>query len=201
MLAKANIEHVMHQFTTLNKFKDYQFVKIATTQQLQDVANLRLKVYQNDLPYMLKQLDGSGFDNYDHHSLIYAIYYQNTIAASVRLTPCPFETMQYIRQEHLATFLGKHYQQSYLEWSRFLVDTSFKLRGLTTALTIYAGLDVLLSTDYTHYFGYTRENTRRIFSAFNFSNQTLAFTIPNRGNHSYLLLKGSFTDDLKEHYE
>ena len=185
-IAHHELNHV--RFTRVESFHDYQ-----------QVMDLRVNIYQKNVPYMLTQISGSGSDEFDHRSYIYAAFYDDTLIASTRLTPFPFETSQYIDENNLSLFLGHHWKNHYLEWSRLLVDTSVKIAGITNALTIYAGLDILLTTHYTHYLGYTRPHVRRVFSKFQLENESLSFTIPNRGEHEYLLLKGNLMEDF-EHF-
>jgi N-acyl-L-homoserine lactone synthetase len=193
---KQEANDVMRAFLDDPAFADLRFARIETSQDRDRLRAFRLKVYGKNLRYMLNQIGESGFDEYDDHSYIFAIWKNDDMAASIRLTPAPFESAQYINGDSLTAFLGERHEFNYLEWSRLLVDTSLKIKGLVSAMTIYAGLYVLIHTDYTKYFGYTRHSVRRLFSGFEVNKESLQFRIPSRGEHFYLLLKGSFINDL-----
>lgn len=172
------------------------FLRVSSENDYQKVLKLRLDVYGNTVQYMLKQIDATGSDEYDKEAYIYAACLNDKVIASTRLRPLPFETTRFLSSDRLKQFLGDETCTHYLEWSRLLFDTNNNVPGITRALTIYAGLDILEHTHYTHYFGYTRPIVRRLFSKFEIHSDTLSFTIPERGEHEYHLLKGSFINDF-----
>lgn len=192
--SKQEVQDTLSVF--LQQHPKLHFACIKSRLEFNQVKALRLKIYNENLPYMLNQIHESGSDEYDDRSLIFAISYNNSMIASIRATPYPFETLNYIDQSRLTDFLGPDWRNSYLEWSRLLVDTSFKLKRLVNLLTIYAGLYILTNTNYMNYFGYARPRVKRILSRFRLSDNALSFMIPNRGTHEYLLIKGSFADDF-----
>lgn len=192
--SKQEVQDTMYAF--LKQHPELHFFRINSKQEFDEVKALRLKIYNENLPYMLSEIDESGSDEYDTRSFVFALKYKNLTIASIRLTPYPFETLNYIDQARLTNFLGGNWQSNYLEWSRLLVDTSCKLKGLVNLLTIYAGLYILSNTNYTNYFGYTRPRVKRILSKFRLAERSMSFLIPSRGTHEYLLIKGSFMNDF-----
>lgn len=175
--------------------KSIRMARVTAEADLQDVSELRLRVYESNLPYMISQLSQNGQDDYDHRSFIFAAWYESKIVASIRLTPYPFESLTFLPQEKLESFLGTAWQSDYLEWSRLMVDSSLKVKGLMQQLIIYAGIYTLQHTTYTRYFGYSRPIVRRLFAGFHLAKEKLSFNIPKRGEHAYELLKGSFIQD------
>lgn len=192
--SKQEVQDTMSRF--LQQHPELHFTCISSQQEFNKVKALRLKIYNENLPYMLSEMHESGADEYDNRSFIFAVSYKQSMIASIRGTAYPFETLNYIDQSRLTDFLGNHCKKNYLEWSRLLVDTSFKLKGLVNLLTIYSGLYILANTDYTNYFGYTRPRVKRILSGFCLAERSMSFTIPSRGTHEYLLIKGSFINDF-----
>lgn len=198
VIPQTEVLSVMRQFTMQPQFRDLRFARVETREQCEQVRQFRKRVYAENLKYMLNQMGESGLDEYDSRSMIFAAWRHDAVAGTIRLTSRPFESEKYIEQASLENFLGENWKHNYLEWSRLLVDTSLKIKGLLAAMTIYAGLYALAYTDYTKYFGYTRNHVRRLFTRFQVKNEALQFYIPSRGEHSYLLLKGSFLDDYRE---
>lgn len=179
--------------------KNIRISRVISDADMQAVTDLRLKIYENNLPYMINQLNENGQDNYDQCSYIFAAWYENQIAASIRLTPHPYESLTFLPSEKLENFLGSSWQTDYLEWSRLMVDSTLQVKGLMRQLIIYAGIYTLQHTAYTHYFGYARPIVKRLFSGFKLAKEKLVFNIPNRGEHDYELLKGSFIDDYQQY--
>jgi hypothetical protein len=171
------------------------FTEVNTIGEWSKVIDLRLKIYQKTNQYMLNELT-SGTDSYDARSSIYAAWIGDVAVATIRLTPFPFETMKYINEEKLMQFLGHDYKETYLEWSRLLVDPDTKNIQIMPALLIYAGMKALTNSHYKRYFGYTKPLVRRLMQKFCIENDMLEFSIPSRNNNKYLLLKGNFLRDF-----
>lgn len=199
--SKLNVDDTaasLLKLTNLLTQKNIKIVRVTTEKERQDVNELRLKVYGNNLPYMISQLDEAGQDSFDEHSFIFAAWFEDRIVASVRLTPYPYESLSFLSHAQLETFLGAKWKSEFLEWSRLMVDNALIVKGLMRQLIIYAGLHTLKYTSYTHYFGYSRPVVRRLFSGFQLSKEKLIFNIPKRGAHEYELLKGSFIQDYEK---
>lgn len=188
----------MYALNNLLAQKNIRMARVTTEADIRDVTKLRLKIYESNLPYMISQLSENGQDDYDHRSYIFAAWHENKIAASIRLTPYPFESLTFLPQEKLEMFLGIEWQSDYLEWSRLMVDGSLKVKGLMQQLIIFAGIYTLQHTTYTRYFGYSRPIVRRLFAGFQLAKEKLGFNIPERGEHAYELLKGSFIQDYMQ---
>lgn len=193
----AEIEYLLHNFLSQSAISQFNFSQVKDRHEKNQLKQFRLKIYEQQLPYMLTEIHSTGLDDYDEHSFIFAAWYNNQMAASIRLTPHPFETSRFLSHGQLTHFLGINWQSHFLEWSRLIVDRSLKLNEAARALTIYAGLFILIKTSFTQYFGYTKPTVRRVFSRFKLEKETLSFTIPSRGNHPYDLLKGSFITDFQ----
>lgn len=178
-----------------NKSKAIYFSEITTATDFKKIIALRLKLYEQSNPYLLDALQ-NGTDDLESRSVVYAAWIDHEIVATIRLTPHPYETTQFIAAEKLAQFLGENYQHQYLEWSRLLVDPNARNLRVMPALLVYAGMKVLTSTQYTQYFGFTKPIVRKLMRKFSIENESLSFTIPERENNSYLLLKGNFSTDF-----
>lgn len=172
-----------------------RFNEVKTPAEWSKVIDLRLKVYQKTNQYMLNELV-SGTDEYESRSSVYAAWIGDAPVATIRLTPYPFETTKYIEEEKLIQFLGEDYRETYLEWSRLLVDPDNKIMRLMPALIVYAGMQALIKSHYKKYFGFTKPIVRRLMQKFCIAGDTLEFSIPSRENNHYLLLKGDFLTDF-----
>jgi N-acyl-L-homoserine lactone synthetase len=175
-----------------------RFDQIRTPEEWRALGRFRLNMYQKSNLYMLNELDADGFDEFDKHSLVFAAWQGDKIVATTRLTPYPFETINYIDNEKLSEFLGQSYRDEYLEWSRLIVDSVPKLPKLLSELIVYAGLIAMSKTSYTRYFGYTKPVVQRLLSGFMIAEDRMRFTIPGRGDHAYCLIKGKFINDYNQ---
>jgi hypothetical protein len=155
------------------------------------VRELRLRSYPVALPYLVGSLERDGSDRHDRHSLVYAAYLGDRAIATIRATPYPYEILDYVGAHLVGDYLGAGWRSEYIEWGRLLVDHEFARLHLTPALITYAGLRLLTLTPYRRYFGYTRPHVRSLVSQFALQQDTLRFKIPARGDHEYLLTKGS----------
>lgn len=177
------------------------FYPVRTPEQWEGVLRFRLEQYEKRLPYMLHELGPDGTDALDARSTTFAAQWNGDVVATIRLTPHPYETSQYVSEDSLTRFLGEAWDSSYLEWSRLLIDGEAPIRRLMPAMLVYAGLHVLSSTRYSHYFGYASLRVQPVFARFRMTADTETFSIPKRGDHAYALLKGDFADSLHHFIE
>jgi hypothetical protein len=168
-----------------------RFREVTEAADWRRVRELRLRSYPVSLPYLLATLRPDGSDRYDRHSLVYAAFLGDRAVATIRATPYPYEILNYVREDVVAGYLGRGWRSDYIEWGRLLVDHEFQRLRLTPALITYAGLRLLTLSPYRSYFGYTRPHVRGLVSRFAVEQDTLRFKIPDRGDHEYLITKGS----------
>ncbi len=169
-----------------------RFRRVRTAEELAAVGRLRLKVYREKLPYLLKELSEDGTDAYDAHSFVFAAWRGEQVVASIRATRYPFETLKYVPEATLGGWLGEGWERLSLEWGRLVADTPPGFGRLTPALLSYAGPYLGCVTPYRTCFGYTRLETRRTFSGFWGDRGDFRFKIPDRGDHDYALSKTDF---------
>jgi hypothetical protein len=168
-----------------------RFCEVTSGEDWRRVRELRQRCYPVSLPYLVDVIEPDGSDRYDRHSFVYAAFVGDRPVATIRATTYPYETLDHVSEAELATFLGPSWKTDYIEWGRLLVDHSYSKARITPALITYAGLRILALTPYRKYLGYTKPNVRALISRFAFEAETLRFKIPSRGNHHYLLIKGS----------
>ena len=173
-----------------------EFRQATSKEDLHQVYQFRVQQYAQTLPYMLNELNDEGTDDFDHHSYTFGAWWNDRVVGSIRLTPHPFETPSHVADGHMAEFLGEEWRGQYLEWTRLLVDASAPIRRLMPALIVFAGIHALTQTPYRHYFGYATTTVARLFRRFEFAESPHQFSIPRRGPHSYVMLKGEFTQSL-----
>lgn len=173
------------------------FREVGTEAEWREVGKFRREQYRQHLPYMLSELDSGGADAYDGHSAVFVAWWNDRPAATVRLTPYPFETARYLSEERLARFLGEQWRSRYLEWTRLIVDPTIPVRRLMPAIIAFAGLQALSTTSYRKYFGYVSSKVKDAFERFALAADTEPFIIPSRGQHLYTLLQGQFGDSLE----
>ncbi len=169
-----------------------RFGWVKSPEELAAVGQMRLRVYQAKLPYLLRELSEDGTDSYDANSFVFAVWRGEQVVATLRATRYPYETLRYVPEPELSRWLERGWNTDYLEWGRLLVDTSPGVNRLTPALLSYAGLHLFWLTSYRKYLGYFRPHVRQAFSGFRMGGNLLSFKIPHRGEHSYLLFKGDF---------
>lgn len=170
-----------------------RFCEVTTDEDWQRVRELRKRWYPRLLPYLVDVLEPDGSDKHDRHSFVYAAFLENRAVATIRATSYPYETLEYVSEADLAGFLGDTWKMDYIEWGRLLVDPTYSKMRLTPALLTYAGIRLLTLTPYRRYFGYTKPKVRAMVSGFPIDPDTFRFEIPSRGDHYYLLTKGSFS--------
>ena len=191
-------KYIRNKICHISQYKkdDLIFGKITSKKERDELGVFRLNNYWKKKPYMLNELDQQGFDSYDDQGSIYAAWLNNEMIASIRLCYSPFESNHFLSDTALKNFLGDHYQNEYLEWTRLLIRPNHHIPGLLRALIIYAGIKTLQERHYHKYFGYSTPIVKRLFSRFQLSHQLLEFKIPKRGNQIYTLLKGDFAVDF-----
>lgn len=170
-----------------------RFREVTSDEDWRSVRELRLRCYPMRLPYLVDVLAADGSDRHDRHSFVYAAFVDDRAVATIRATAYPYETLDYLGEAELATFLGDGWKTDYVEWGRLLVDHRYGKLRLTPALITYAGLRLMTLTPYRNYFGYTKPNIRSLLSRFALERDTLRFQIPSRGSHHYHLIKGSLS--------
>jgi hypothetical protein len=170
-----------------------RFCEVTTPEDWRRVRELRLRCYKVSLPYLLDVLEPDGSDRHDRHSFVYAAFLGDVAVATIRATAYPYETLDHMQEADLAGFLGRGWKTDYIEWGRLLVDSTYAKMRLTPALITYAGLRLLTLTPYRSYFGYTKPNVRELVSRFPIDSATMRFKIPARGDHDYLMTKGTLT--------
>lgn len=169
---------------------------VSSDEEWRQLGIFRLQNYNHTKSYMLNEINENGLDQLDDLGTIYAAWLNNEMIASIRLCRYPFESNVLLQDETLKHFLGHGYRDEYLEWTRLLIKPHRLITGLLPAIITYAGMRTLANQSYHKYFGYSTMVVKRLFSRFQLSNQSLAFTIPKRGTHQYTLLKGDFAFDF-----
>jgi len=170
-----------------------RFCEVSTAEDWRRVRELRLRCYPKALPYLVDVLEPDGSDRHDRHSFVYAAFLGDQAVATIRATAYPYETLDHLSEADLHGFLGAGWKTDYIEWGRLLVDDTYAKMRLTPALITYAGLRLLTLTPYRSYFGYTKPHVREMVSRFPIDSDTLRFKIPARGDHDYLMTKGTIS--------
>jgi hypothetical protein len=124
---------------------------------------------------------------------VYAAFLGDVAVATIRATAYPYETLDHMKEADLSGFLGLGWKTDFIEWGRLLVDSTYAKMRLTPALITYAGLRLLTLTPYRSYFGYTKPHVRELVSRFPIDSDTMRFKIPSRGDHDYLMTKGTLS--------
>ncbi|MBM7113756.1 hypothetical protein [Archangium primigenium] len=168
-----------------------------TPEELAAVGALRLRVYQDKLPYLLQELSDTGTDAYDAQSFVFAIWRGSQAVATLRATRYPYETLRYVPEAELAGWLKKGWDTHFVEWGRLVVERTEGINRLAPALLCCAGMYLRANTAYRHYFAYTRPQVRQqSLGGFRTDKDALTFRIPSRGEHHYTLAKGNFLRTL-----
>lgn len=170
------------------------FRPVATHRDWQGVCELRLSGYGATIPYMLDVLDAWGQDPYDRRSFVFAIWQDDQAIATIRYTTAPFEVSQYVALgPDPDRFPGLDPAKT-VEFSRLLIRPGCELNRLMPALVTYSGLVMMFCTPFRHYVCYAKEAVVRKLSAFNCVLGNISFTIPERGDHLYEFVFGSFAE-------
>lgn len=191
------VDHAIHYLSSLvvtgSARAQVRFCEVNSPDDWRRVRELRLRCYKVSLPYLLDVLEPDGSDRHDRHSFVYAAFLGDQAVATIRATAYPYETLDHMQETQLAGFLGAGWKTEFVEWGRLLVDSTYAKMRLTPALITYAGLRLLTLTPYRSYFGYTKPNVREMVSRFPIDSATMRFKIPARGDHDYLMTKGTLT--------
>lgn len=188
----AVLETVANAVVRKPRAERLRFGLVKTPEELAAVGRMRLKVYREKLPYLLKELAEDGTDGYDAHSFLFAVWRGEQVVASIRATRYPFETLRYVPEPELAGWLGRDWKSDAVEWGRLVADTPEGFRRLTPALLSYGGPYLGCLTSHRQCFGYTRHETQRVYRGFRGQQHPNPFHIPHRGEHAYVLVKTQF---------
>ena len=170
-----------------------RFREVNTEDDWRRVRELRIRCYGASLPYLLDVLEPDGSDRHDRHSFVYAAFLDDVAVATIRATAYPYETLDHMKEADLSGFLGPGWKTEFIEWGRLLVDSAYAKMRLMPALITYAGLRLLTLTPYRSYFGYTKPHVRELVSRFPIDSATMRFKIPSRGDHEYLMTRGTLS--------
>lgn len=173
-----------------------RIAQVVTPPEVTRLRAARLAMYRGCDSYFGKLTNKDGSDDLDFGSYLFAAYVGDAIVGTIRLTPSPFEASKYIDTDRLADFLGREKLGTYLEISRLVTDRTCQIPGLGRALIVYAGLLTCLSTNYERYVAIARPALKEKSFNFKLDSDALSFRIPQRGEHEYHLLKGSFVADF-----
>jgi len=185
------IDHFVRGFA---KNVHLEFRRVVTQEDFIALGQARLRMYAQYADYYRTLFpDETGLDDRDARSFVFACYSGGDIIGSVRVTPYPFETMQYVEEAALAAFLGVDYATSYVEFSRLLVDRKFPGQRLAEAQASAAAAVVALSSRFRNYFGYLK---RRLKPPLVTEADVLRFRIKERKNNEYVLAKGRMVDTI-----
>lgn len=169
--------------------------RVTSQAALEELGRARLRMYAQRGDYFRSLFPPTGTDDVDRVSYVFACYQGGTIIGSQRVTPAPFEVGQHVTESALAAFLGDGYAQTYVEFSRLVVDRHSSTVAVATSLGAVAGLCVLFE-GYERYITYSRPQLkRRSFAA---EADTLRFRIPARNNNEYELVKGKMVDSARK---
>lgn len=163
----------------------------------QQIRQLRLETYRDKLPYMLDVINPDGSDAYDARSIIYGAWFQDKAIATLRCTSGPFEITQYLSPETIASVLPCERARHTLELSRLISQSDTPFKRVMPALVAFAGISVCLFTDFEHYIGYSKPKIFKKFDEFRDGEEHAQFTIPDRGDHVYEVVSGSFRGDFE----
>lgn len=166
--------------------------QLVSSDELAALSSARLRLYAQRKKYY-ESLFGStcALDEIDRHSYIFAIFHDEQIIGTQRVTPSPHEAARYIPSEQLQAFVDSGYPNNCVEFSRLIIDKTSPIRNAVDALASTAGAMVALNTHYSHYITYVKPRLQERFTQFSFDRDALHFRIPERGEHAYALFKGN----------
>lgn len=171
------------------------FSIVNSARKWQDIRRLRLHTYTHALPYMQRVVNHDGVDAYDARSVVFGAWYGDEAIATVRLTAWPFEMATLLPANEFAELVPDSQRLDTLEFSRLISAKHPHCSRVMPALIGYAGMSLALNTGCRHYIGYTKTAVSRIFSKFMCASALPPFVIPDRGEHTYQVLKGDFRQD------
>lgn len=152
------------------------------------VRNLRQQEAILNSPYLLEPAQQEienelTLDKRSHH---FIIFNNGELAASVRLTPAPYETSVLISE-----FQSQHKFNNYFEFSRLITNSELNDKATPAKLLlIKAGLWCLSETTNMGIFGLCKHKRVRFLSRFGLSPSGSTFSIANRGD-GYSLMSAS----------
>ncbi|GIZ12319.1 hypothetical protein [Pseudomonas sp. NCCP-436] len=166
--------------------------QLVSRDELAALSSARLRLYGQRKKYY-ESLFGNtcALDETDRHSYIFALFHDEQIIGTQRVTPTPHEAARHIPREQLLAFAGSGYPQNCVEFSRLIIDKTSPIRNAVDALASTAGVLVALNTHYSHYITYVKPRLQERFTQFAFDQGALHFRIPERGEHAYALFKGN----------
>lgn len=161
--------------------------------EIEQIGALRRRVYASKNPEVLATLDESGLDAYDATSLHVVAYDGEGMIAAVRANLGPFECERLLAGEaRLLEALGR--RDDLVEISRLLV--SGRRQGVSTAISAYLGLTLLVGGSYRRYVAYATDANRRRNPYMERGTVHLEFALAERNMREYGLLLGSFEHDV-----
>jgi hypothetical protein len=166
--------------------------QLVSSDELEELSSARIRLYGQRKKYY-ETLFGNihAVDEIDSRSFIFALYYEDHIIGTQRVTPAPHEAARYIDPARLRRFVAPGYPDNCVEFSRLIVDKMSPVKGAVDALASTAGAMVALNTSYSQYITYVKPRLQERFSQFSFDRDALLFQIKERGEHHYALFKGN----------
>jgi hypothetical protein len=147
---------------------------------IQKVRNLRQREASINSPYLLDQaqVEIENELQIDERSYHFIIFNNGDLAASVRLTPAPYEASRLTPGQIEDNKYG-----NFLEFSRLITNSEMKDRSTPAMLLlIKAGLWCLSETTHSGIFGLCKIKRVRFLSRFGLKPLAESLSIPNRGD-------------------
>lgn len=178
------------------KDKDVEIRLLKNNQELEELSDLRKKVYSEKNESIFHGYKEKLFlDEYDVDSYIFSFFSEGKMTASQRVRFYPFEVGHYVNNNDITAFLGEGLENDYIEYSRLAVDNTPGIRSRMVAhcLALVSSTSIILSTGIRNAITYTKPRMSR--KNISFSNDTLEFYIKER-DHNYLLFKVDMFQDM-----
>jgi len=153
--------------------------------ELEEIKSYRSSQFKDSQDYLIpksyiEKMKDRRVDNYSYQ-FIARSKVDNSIIASMRLTPWPFESSDYVQT-------SDDYKE-YLEISRLIVKE--KGLGIGKKILIYAGNHAISKTNYTGFVAICKEDRLGMFASFGLLSKKI-FKIQNRGDSPYHFISSSF---------
>lgn len=174
-----------------------EFSIVENIEQWELVKQLRKDVYSKTNGYMLKVLNDDGSDIYDSNSIVFAAWLNKKPIATLRYTVNNFELKELIGESSFHSVVSEDYFNKSLEISRLVVKDCKGIKNILPALLVYSGMNICLYTHFRTYYGYTKRSTFRRLSKFIHVTNEYQFTVEERNQNCYILIKGDFFTDFK----
>ncbi len=193
--------------------------QVVTGDDFLALSDARLRMYsQRDQYFKTLYPSGIGLDEGDMRSYIFVCYYDDQIIASQRIMPFPYELSDLVDFEVLEDLLGDNFVQSYVEFSRLVVDKHCKVKGIANAMSKVSGTLVALFSGYRNYVTYTKVKRRKKASSsgqlsqarlmvpgkngFSMSktHRGVKFVIPERDDNEYTIYQGQMLASMSQVY-